>query len=475
MTGPPESKQVLHIPTGERCNNRCTFCMERNAGYPLQYSLEEYRATLDKMRAELSGVVFTGGEPTLNPLLPRLVEMATELGYELVGLVSNGRALKDPKLCERLLEGGLNQLTVSLHGPRAEIHDAISRSKGSFDQAARCLSNFARLRERYEFELKVNCILVQSNLAHMGEMGDFASSFGVDNLNFNVAEPRGSADELFATVMPRYAEVMDQADRSGLDFKAATQSLSRVPACAGGVEWVQETWHLAHSDRVDVYDPDEGKTKGQLCDSCAINAQCTGIWQRYIEGYGWDELVAVVDPQERRGETLRILTGSACNNHCVHCIDGPVASEAAAAKPVGRQLREGHVRGYRRVELAGGEVLLSDWLPALVKQARDLGFQEVVLETNGRMLNLAATSKQLRELGLAEVVVRLNAGDENANDEMARVKGAFRQTVRGLLQLAKHSIPFAVRVRKHERNSASLDRARQLALQAGAIRFEVVE
>lgn len=447
--------------------------MERHAGYPLQYSFEEYRATLEKMRAELSAVIFTGGEPTLNPLLPRLVETAADLGYELIGLITNGRALKDRQWCERLLEGGLNQLTVSLHGPSAEVHDAISRRRGSFAQAARCLENFAQLRKHYQLELKLNCTLVQSNLGLMRQMRDFAVGFGADNINFNVAEPRGTADELFTTVMPRYTAVMDQADRSGLDFQAATQSLSRVPACAGGVEWVQETWHLAHRDRVDVYDPVEGKTKGALCERCSINAQCPGIWQRYIDGYGWDELIALTDPAKRQGETLRVLTGSACNNHCVHCVDGPAADGLATGKPVGRQLREGYLRGYRQVELAGGEVLLTDQLPVLVKQARDLGFQQVAVETNGRMLNLAATLKQLQELGLSEVVVRLNAGDENAHDEMARAAGAFRQTVRGLLQLAKHAIPFSVRVRKHERNAPSRDRARQLAEQTGARRFEV--
>ncbi len=68
----------------------------------------------------------------------------------------------------------------------------------------------------------------------------------------------------------------------------------------------------------------------------------------------------------------------------------------------------------------------------------------------------------------------VNAGDEATHDAMARVPGAFRQTAGGMLQLAERHWPFTVRLRRSERSTPSVERARQLAIQAGAVRFEVV-
>ncbi len=469
------SPEVAHIPTGTRCNNACTFCMERGAGYPFVYSEAEYRQILERQRRDLDAVVFTGGEPTLNPLLPRLVAAARELGYRSIGLVTNGRALRRESLCDELLADGLNAVTLSIHGPKASVHDGIVRRRGAFEQAAQGLAHLASRRQDFGFSLKLNCTLVKQNLHRMAEMRAFADELGIDQVNFNVPEPRGTADELFESVVPRYAAVMDQADRCGLDFHDSRQSLSWVPPCAGGVEWVQEIWHLAYRDRVDVYRSREGKVQGPLCETCAIADHCDGIWERYVAGYGWEEFTPWVTPSDCGDRVLRVVSHAPCNNHCEHCVDGPAAPDAGTDRHPSRQLREGIILGYRSVELAGGEVLMCEELPLLVGQARNLGYERVAIETNGRLLNLGTTLDRLEALGPSEVVIRLNAGEEATHDAMARVSGAFRQTARGMLQLAKRHMIFTVRLRRTETNASSIERARQLAIQAGAARFEVVD
>ena len=465
--------RVLHIPTGNSCNNRCTFCMERSEGYPHRHTLQEYVADLDRLRADLDDVVFTGGEPTLNPLLPDLVSAAAERGYRIIGLVSNGRALGRRVYCEDLLERGLNQVTISLHGPDAATHDAVTRRRGSFVQALRGLEHLASLRAQHPFAFTVNCTLVRLNLGSMRATCELGHRFGVDHVNFNVVEPRGTADELFEETVPRYSEVMRHADDSGLDFNAPGQSLSRVPPCAGGVEWVQEEWHLAHRDGVNVYDPVEGKVKGPPCESCAISEHCPGIWDRYVRGYGWDECIPVATPDTRAEEVLRVVSGSTCNNHCVHCVDGP-AADGRPQRGVGTQLREGWLRGYRRVELGGGEPLMNETVGHWVRQARNLGYEHVALDTNARLLGLPRHLDHLLALGLDEVVVRMNAGDLQVHDEMARVEGAFRQSLKGVLQLGKRGLPFALRMREHGLNRGTAERMRELARQLGARRLELV-
>lgn len=74
------------------CNFRCPFChnselLDNNA--PQLYTEEEFFSFLKKRRGILEGVCITGGEPTLNPELEKLILSIRELGY-LVKLDTNG-------------------------------------------------------------------------------------------------------------------------------------------------------------------------------------------------------------------------------------------------------------------------------------------------------------------------------------------------------------------------------------------------
>ena len=70
--------------------------------------------------------------------------------------------------------------------------------------------------------------------------------------------------------------------------------------------------------------------------------------------------------------------------------------------------------------------------------------------------------------------MRLNAPDAGVHDKMARVPGAFDQTIRGIALLREQVIPFAVRMRRHPQNEPNVEKARELANRAGAARFEIV-
>ncbi len=471
----PASPVVLHVPTGHSCNNRCVFCIERSRGAQSRFGMAEIEDQLDRMLPRTKEVIFTAGEPTLNPLLAPSAAAARERGYEVIGVVTNGRRLRDEKLCTDLLEAGINDIRVALVGPRAEVHDSITRRKGSFVQTVKGLQNLAALRRRFSFHFEVNCTLIRSNLRLLREINDFAHGFGIDRINFNVVEPCGSSEDNFDLVMPRYTEVMEVVDRCGLDFRSPTRALSRVPACAGGLEWVQETFLFSRGEKVGQYDPLAGKVKGPPCADCAIDDRCPGIWQRYVQEYGWEEFTPVVHPSRRRGQILRVLTGSPCNNRCMHCIEGPAAAATPRAMPVSRQLRDGILAGFRKVEFAGGEFLLDQRFHDLVCEANDRGYEAVAIETNARVLCVPRFMNMLVGLRPSEVIVRLNAGDAGVHDAMARVPGAFDQTMRGMRLLAEHAIPFSVRLRRHPRNSASVEEARELAKQAGARGFEVIK
>lgn len=88
------------------CNFRCPFCHNSDllgAEGPAPISEETLLAFLRKRVGLLDGVCVTGGEPTLQKDLPRLLSAIKELGF-LVKLDTNGGR---PEVLRALVEGGL--------------------------------------------------------------------------------------------------------------------------------------------------------------------------------------------------------------------------------------------------------------------------------------------------------------------------------------------------------------------------------
>ncbi len=76
-----------------------------------------------------------------------------------------------------------------------------------------------------------------------------------------------------------------------------------------------------------------------------------------------------------------------CNNRCVFCVSGQRTAMREAfpieAAPVLEKLREGRALGMRKVTLLGGEPTIQPGFLEVVRGAVALGFDEVVLFTNG--------------------------------------------------------------------------------------------
>ncbi len=84
---------------------------------------------------------------------------------------------------------------------------------------------------------------------------------------------------------------------------------------------------------------------------------------------------------------IEIQLGHMCNNRCVFCVSGQRTAmrEAfpVAADPIIGKLREGRDQGMRKVTLLGGEPTLQPEFLDVVRAAVSLGYEEIVLFTNG--------------------------------------------------------------------------------------------
>lgn len=133
---------------------------------------------------------------------------------------------------------------------------------------------------------------------------------------------------------------------------------------------------------------------------------------------------------------LRCFLTSTCNLRCVYCNPDAHHSEEARANPndVLRAIRVGYRMGVRKVHFSGGEPTLHRSLPEFLSAARDLGYAERAMTTNG--LIFADRYRMLVESGLTRVNISLDSLDPVRNATL---------TGRRTLPLVRRAIDAAVR------------------------------
>jgi len=162
-----------------RCNLRCSFCRFWRTQAAEEIGTEEALRVIDDLAAlDCRKLHFSGGEPTLRPDLPLLVERAAGRGMR-TALTTNGTLL-DEESAMALVSAGLYSATLSLDSAAPEAHDRLRGVKGAHKRALRGLRVLLRAKRRLKSQLRVrlNMVLTRHNyhdypdvLALAGELG----------------------------------------------------------------------------------------------------------------------------------------------------------------------------------------------------------------------------------------------------------------------------------------------------------------
>jgi MoaA/NifB/PqqE/SkfB family radical SAM enzyme len=133
------------------------------------------------------------------------------------------------------------------------------------------------------------------------------------------------------------------------------------------------------------------------------------------------------------GERADVKVGFACNNCCVFCAQGE-RRDACAAVPQA-ELEERLVKARTRTRslvLTGGEPTAYRHLVAVIRRARQLGFDPIQVQTNGRMLSYPRVLDVLLRAGASEFSPALHGSTADLHDSLTRAPGSFAETVAGI-------------------------------------------
>lgn len=195
--------RFLFLEFNSRCNLKCRHCMFwMNSDDDRDAWMDRARRTeLLEELADMSPsatVVSCGGEPMLD------AEDWFHVGRECgrLGLsffsVVNGTGVVDDAVADRIMAEGPTEITVSVDGHTAEIHDAARRVPGSFDAAMGALRRLVAARNRAGSTKRIYAmtIVCERNYRHLDAFYDLIlNDVGADKLKLNILQPTfGLAD-----------------------------------------------------------------------------------------------------------------------------------------------------------------------------------------------------------------------------------------------------------------------------------------
>lgn len=284
------------VKVGFACNNRCVFCAQgekrRDVGF---IDPEEVVRRMHEAWRPGSGLVLTGGEPTIRKDLVELVRVARKIGYAPIQIQTNGRMLSYQALIDKLISAGVTELSPALHGPSAEVHDMLTGAEGAFEQTVRGIENSVRSPAN----VITNTVVVKQNLDVLEDTIELLYELGVRHAQLALVHPVGTAAERYDEVVPpieQAAASMAGAILVGrsLGMEVVTEA---VPPCLlPGLEDAVVETRIPETTVVDldgalfgfsVWRRDEGKAKGPPCEGCLHERYCEGPWREFPERQGW--------------------------------------------------------------------------------------------------------------------------------------------------------------------------------------------
>lgn len=186
------SPEWIVLGVNNVCNLHCKMCdvgtntLDTNFAqnligtHPLNMPLELIKEIIDQTAhyyptAKL-GYAFT--EPLVYPHLEASLQYAKSKKIK-TAITTNALTLKQN--AKKLVDGGLNELFISLDGPE-EIHNQIRGHQKSFQKAIEGIEAIWQLNPKQE--ISIFCVITEWNIGHLKAFADFFKNYPLKKLGF---------------------------------------------------------------------------------------------------------------------------------------------------------------------------------------------------------------------------------------------------------------------------------------------------
>jgi MoaA/NifB/PqqE/SkfB family radical SAM enzyme len=301
----------LSLILGYECNNNCRFCYCADKRFDNNIkpkTTKEVKKELEEgIRRGCNFVDFLGGEPTIRKDIFELIRYAKKLGFQTIGMTTNGRMLYYRDFAEKIIKCGLNHIIFSIQGHNTELHDYLTRSPGSFEQATIGMKNAKGIKP--DIYMCTNTVIIRPNYKYLPQIAENNIKLGADACEFIFIHPRGNAYKNFEEIVPTLKEILDYIPKTiiiGKTHEISHFVMRYIPLCymlGVGYESYLSEYESKNRLKEEHVGPEfkdldveenrrkHGRVKGKQCKACKYDKICEGVFKEYAEKRGFEELV----------------------------------------------------------------------------------------------------------------------------------------------------------------------------------------
>ncbi len=361
------------------CNNHCIFCLDSNAHDGTMRGTDDVKVQIvEGRRRGAERLILSGGEPTMHPNFLDFVALGRRAGYPKIQTVTNGRMFRYAEFLDRAATAGLDEITFSVHGHTAKLHDALVGVPGAFEEETAGLK--AALASG-RFIVNVDIVINKRNVRHLEEMLETFIGWGVREFDLLHVIPFGNAwtearDHLFydleenlpylqrAFAFARRPDIHVWLNRFPPPYTEGFEDLIQDPyKLHDEVRGRREEFdrYLSHGEKLSCREPDR-------CKVCYLQPLCDGLDETLhrVRAAEVDRLRVEGEPPARGGAraTKTVLVVAADLAEAAKVAAGAPSADLelrlAAYDGLGEALRDGQLFGRRllRCYASGAEQLL---------------------------------------------------------------------------------------------------------------------
>ena len=175
-----------------RCNLSCIHCHQNSGEGEEELTTEGRFKVIDRLgEAGISILTFSGGEPLVCSDIFDAIERANDAG--MLCTIASNATLMSKQVVLRLKKAGVRRVEVGLDGYRAETHDFLRNTPGSFEATIQGIRNCA---EAGFDELCATMTLHLRNVDELRGTIELAEKLGVNRFYLNRLIPAGRGKDV---------------------------------------------------------------------------------------------------------------------------------------------------------------------------------------------------------------------------------------------------------------------------------------
>lgn len=167
----------IGIQLTTRCNLKCTHCFLDDSESDLSVEILRNIVSYAKTK-KCTCLSFTGGEPTLHPQFPEIVETVKKNNFTF-SMITNGKNFSDIYQSIDSLSGSMRRVDFSLDGATEDVHD-LNRGKGVYRDVLGAVS----ICKYRSIPFGIRMTVSKRNIDQLEEMSLLAAKLGAQEILF---------------------------------------------------------------------------------------------------------------------------------------------------------------------------------------------------------------------------------------------------------------------------------------------------